>query len=208
MQTIIIADDHPLTLMGTTSFVKELGYNVVDVCSSGVAAYNSITIRRPGIALIDINMPGMNGIELLEKLNKARLATRVVALTMHNELSVFNRARSLGVRGYLLKEFAIKELEKCLGEVSAGRTWFSPQLDEMLKMDNPGQDHTSTLEKLTFTERKILGLVAAQHNTKAIARLMYISEKTVENHRSSIIKKLGLPAERNALLVWAMKNVG
>jgi DNA-binding NarL/FixJ family response regulator len=206
MQTIIIADDHPFTLMGTAAFVKELGYNVLDVCNGGVAAYNSIINRRPAIALIDVNMPGMNGIEILEKLNKMRSATNVVALTMHNEVSVFNRARHLGVKGYLLKEFAIRELEICLKEVSSNRTWFSPQLNEMLVMDNPGED-AAELEKLTFTEKKILELISAQHNTKAIAQLMYISEKTVENHRCNIIKKLNLPAERNALLFWAMKNM-
>lgn len=206
MQSIIVADDHPFTLMGTASFVKDLGYEVVDVCSSGVAAYNSITTRRPAIAIIDINMPGMNGIELLEKLTKSRSATRMVALTMQNELSVFNRARDLGVKGYLLKEFAIRELETCLGEVSKGRTWFSPQLDEMLVMDDPEED-SAELEKLTFTEKKILELIAAQHSTKSIAQLMYISEKTVENHRCNIVKKLNLPAERNALLFWAVKNM-
>jgi DNA-binding NarL/FixJ family response regulator len=73
-------------------------------------------------------------------------------------------------------------------------------------MDSQKED-AAELEKLTFTERKILELISAQHNTKAIAQLMYISEKTVENHRGNIIKKLNLPAERNALLFWAMKNM-
>lgn len=206
MHTIIIADDHPFTLMGTQSFVERLGYNVIDLCSSGVAAYNSIMTRGPEAALLDINMPGMNGIELLEKLQKSRTNTRVVILTMHNEVSIFNRARELGVKGYVLKEFATRELEKCLEEVFKNNTWFSPQLSGLLVLDEtkPG---AGGLEKLTLSERKIVELIAKQHTTRTIARMLFITEKTVENHRSSIMKKLQLPPEKNALLIWAMKNI-
>ena len=103
--------------------------------------------RQPDLALIDMNMPGMNGIELLEKLSRQRCSTKVVMHTMHNESSIFKRARELGARGYLLKEFAVKELEICLREVADGNIWDSPQLTTLLKKDTAGET-TGELEKL------------------------------------------------------------
>jgi DNA-binding NarL/FixJ family response regulator len=206
MSTILLADDHPITAMGTKAFVESLGYSLVAVCGSGIAAYNNILSREPDIALLDMNMPGMNAIDILEKLARQRCRTQVVVLTMHNEESIFNRARALGARGYVLKEFAPKELETCLSEVSNNRSWFSPQLSQTLVADAQVSG-TAGLEALTFSERKILQLVAQEHTSKTIAQLLFISEKTVENHRSSILKKLNISSERNALLVWAVKNV-
>ncbi len=205
MATVIIADDHPFTLMGTQAFMENLGYQVLDLCSHGIAACNSILARCPDIALLDMSMPGMNGIEILERLAKDKCDTRVILLTMHNELSIFKRAQTLGVKGYVLKEFAATELEKCLQEVIQGRTWFSPQLDSMLVMDQK-INSADELGKLTFSERKIIELIGQQRSTKEIAQLLFITEKTVENHRSSIIKKLKLPPERNALLLWAIRQ--
>jgi DNA-binding NarL/FixJ family response regulator len=206
MPTIIIADDHPFTLMGTRGFVEGLGYKIIDVFSSGIAACNGILSRCPDVALLDMSMPGMNGIEILEKLGKSKCATRVVLLTMHNEVSIFNRARELGVKGYVLKEFATKELATCLAEVMAGRSWFSPELSGLLQQDSTGAQSPG-LDTLTFSERKILQLIAAQHTTKTIAQMLFVSDKTVENHRGAIMKKLALPPEKNALLIWAMKNM-
>ena len=190
--------------MGTKAFVESLGYSVADVCSNGIAAYNSIITRRPDVALLDMSMPGLNGIELLEKLRRMRLATKIVLLTMHNEVSIFNRAVELGVAGYVLKEFAAKELEQCLQDVLKGKTCFSSSLGSSLVVDQ--QQSSDALDVLSFSERKILELVAGQHTSKAIAQMLFITEKTVENHRSNIMKKLSIPAEKNALLIWAMKN--
>lgn len=205
MYSIIIADDHPFTLMGTQGFVESLGYKVIDLCSNGIAAYNSIVARNPDAVILDMSMPGMNGMEILEKLCRDRVNTKVVLLTMHNEVSLFNRAKELGVRGYVLKEFATRELEICLQEIFNNKTWFSPQLNSSLVFDDRKGD-SGELDKLTFSEKKILELIAQQHTTKAIARMLFITEKTVENHRSNMMKKLGLPPEKNALLIWALKN--
>ncbi|GAA4323082.1 response regulator transcription factor [Flaviaesturariibacter amylovorans] len=206
MATVLIADDHPLTLLGSRAYVEGLGHKVVEVCSNGITAYNAIRLHCPDVALLDMRMPGMNAIEILERLGRERSQTRVIILTMHNESSIFNRARELGVRGYLLKEFAVKELETCLGEVVRNSTWFSPKLQETLRIDSdptPG----GKLEGLTPSERKILSLIAKQQSSKAIADLLFISERTVENHRSNIIRKLSLPPEKNALLLWAVQNL-
>ena len=204
--SIIIADDHPFTLLGTRAFVEGLGYAVLDVCGNGISAYNSILARAPDMALLDMSMPGMNGIEILEALHKKKLRTRIVLLTMHNELSIFNRARDLGVAGFVLKELATEELENCLASVARGGTCFSASLTAHLQHD-AAQDGSDAMKKLSASERKILELVAKQHTSKVIAQMLFISDKTVENHRSAIMKKLDIPPEKNALLIWAMKNL-
>lgn len=206
MAKILISDDHPFTLMGTKTYVQSLGHHICELCNNGIVAYNMILTHKPDIALLDMSMPGMNGLEILEKLQVTQPETKVILLTMHKERSIFNKAKSLNTRGYVLKEFSTDVLEECIDAVLAGKTWFSEQLTENLHTD--GTDGTDEiLNKLTFAEKKILQLVGQQHTTKEIANMLFIAEKTVENHRHSIMKKLGLPAEKNALLVWALQNV-
>ncbi len=192
--------------MGTKAFVESLGYAVADLCSNGISAYNSILTRLPAVAVLDMNMPGMTGMEVLDKLQKAGVPTRVVLLTMHNEVSIFNRAVELGARGYLLKEAAEQELAPCLDAVFRGETWFSAALSGALVQDRRPEGISPELEKLTLSERKIIALIAAQHTSREIAQMLFITEKTVENHRSAIIRKLNIPPEKNALLIWAVQH--
>lgn len=205
MSSIIIADDHPIVLHGTQSFLQKNGHNVIAACSNGIEAYNSIVSLQPAIAILDINMPGMTGLEITEKLCHLRHRTKIILLTIHNESTVFNRAVSLSVKGYLLKEFAMDEIEKCITAVAAGDTYFSGYLNEMLTVNKPTEENT--FDDLSFAERKILQLVATQKSSREIAKALFISEKTVESHRRHIIRKLNIPTGKNALLMWAMKNM-
>lgn len=206
MHSILIADDHPILSLGTKTFLEQKGYSIAGVCNNGVEAYNQILGKQPGIALLDISMPGMNAIEILEKLQGKRIQTSIILLTMHNELSIFNRAKELGVKGYLLKEFAMEEIEKCLQEVENGRPYFSVHLENKLIMTEE-ENKNGNAELLTFAEKKILQMVAQQKSSKEIAAQLFISEKTVETHRGHIIKKLNLTPSKNALLKWALTNL-
>ena len=201
---ILVADDHPLTLMGTKNFVESLGYEVDDVCSNGISAYNLMVSHRPAIAILDINMPGMDGLEVLEKVFTQKLKTKVILLTMHKEMSVFNKANQYGLSGYILKEYAQEELEICLESVKKGNQYVSKNLTNELTHNNEN-DTNSELNKLTFAEKKIVELIAQNKTSKQIAELLFIAEKTVEGHRTNIIQKLGLPKEKNTLLIWANK---
>jgi DNA-binding NarL/FixJ family response regulator len=202
---ILIADDHPFTLQGTKAFVESLGYTVSDICSNGITALNLITSHNPNISILDINMPGLDGIDVLEKVFKDKLRTKVILLTMHNEMSIYKRANELGVYGYILKNYAQDELGICLKEVVKGRQYISPLITNQLVMDNTNEENNLT-NKLTFTEKKILELISQQKTTKQIAELLFIAEKTVEGHRRNIIEKLDLPKEKNILLHWVAKN--
>ncbi len=206
MASILICDDHPLTLMGTKTYIESLGHHICELCSNGISAYNMILQRKPDIAILDINMPGMNGLEVQEKLQSSLNKTKVILLTMHNEISIFNRAKVLNVKGYVLKEFSTDVLEDCINAVLNNETWFNPELSAQMHINTDGSSD-SLLDKLTFAEKKIVQLIWRQHTTKEIALMLFISEKTVENHRSNIMKKMALPPEKNALLVWAVKNL-
>jgi DNA-binding NarL/FixJ family response regulator len=208
MAKILISDDHPFTLMGTKAYVQSLGHYICEMCSNGISAHNMILKHEPEIALLDMSMPGMNGLEILEKLQAKTppLHTKVILLTMHKEMSVFKRAQALNVRGYVLKEFSTDVLEDCINAVLRGETWFSQELTENLHID-VNAETDDVLNKLTFAEKKVVELIGRQHTTKEIANLLFVAEKTIENHRYNIMKKLNLPAEKNALLVWAIQNM-
>ncbi|MBC7643034.1 MAG: response regulator transcription factor [Flavobacterium sp.] len=202
---ILIADDHPFTLQGTKSFVESYGYNVSDTASNGVAALNLINLHLPDIAILDINMPGLDGLDIAKKIQESKLKTKIVLLTMHKEMTIFKKATELGVYGYILKENAQTELENCLIEVSKGNKYRSKFLENDLFVDN--KKDNNELAKLTLSERKIIELIAQQKTSKQIAELLFLSDKTVEGHRSNIIEKLGLPKEKNTLLIWAIQNI-
>jgi len=205
MNTIIVADDHIFTLMGTVSFLKSLGFDVCGYSENGFTAQNLISVKNPDIAVLDISMPGLNGLDLLKQLKQQKSETKVVFLTMHKEVSLFNMAMKLGACGYVLKEHASNELKKCIETVLLGDTYVSEQLRQELVQDSvSGND---LLKGLSFTERKIVELIAQQKTTKQIAELLFVSIKTIEGHRTSIIEKLQLPKEKNALMKWAIANI-
>ncbi|RYX90712.1 response regulator transcription factor, partial [bacterium] len=181
---ILIADDHPLTLMGTKFFVESLGYTIEDICSNGITAFNLISTHQPTIAILDINMPGMDGLEILEKVYRNKMPTRVILLTMHKEMTIFKKANQWGIAGYILKENAQDELQKCLEEVKKGNQYISKNLENDLLVDTSSpSEHNQAVSKLTFTEKKILELIAQQKTSRQIADMLFISEKTVEGHR-------------------------
>ncbi len=202
---ILIADDHPLTLQGTKFFVEANGHFVIDTCSNGISALNLIMLHSPDIAILDINMPGLDGLDVAKKVFEDKLKTKVILLTMHKETTIYKKATEYGIYGYILKEHAFAELEQCLQEVIKGNRYVSIHLEDNLIQDKSTND--DSLNKLSLSERKITELIAQQKTTKQIAELLFLSEKTIEGHRSSIIEKLGLPKEKNSLLMWAIQNV-
>jgi DNA-binding NarL/FixJ family response regulator len=205
MQTFIIADDHPITLTGMETFIARLGYKVLATYDNGLNAYNNIMALQPDFALLDLSMPSMNGLEVLEKVRASNKTIKIIIYTMYKETTLFDKAVALGINGYILKDFAVQELEECLKSLAYKNEWFSPQLQEALIF----KDSDTAQEKLlalTPAERKILQLIAQENNSKQIAELLFIAEKTVENHRSNIIRKLNLGSTKNGLLIWALEH--
>jgi DNA-binding NarL/FixJ family response regulator len=204
MNTIIIADDHSFTLNGTKNFVESKKLRVLNTFNNGITAYNYIKIHEPNIAILDVNMPGYDGLEVLQKIHDQKINTKVILLTMHKEKSIYNRAIQLGAFGYILKEQAEIELEKCLIAIQNNQKYYNIDLDNELTFDTAVLN--SQTKDLSVAEKKILELVSQNKPSEEIANLLFISKRTVEGHRRNIIEKLGLPKEKYALLIWAIQN--
>lgn len=201
---ILIADDHPLTLQGTVSFIEKMGHKVVSSCSNGKAALNYIQLHTPDLAILDLNMPGLDGIEVAQKIFESKSRTKIVLLTMHNEMSILKKAKEYNIYGYILKDKVFPDMENCLKEIENGKKYFSSSMHVDSRVETVNSD--DLLSSLTLSERKIIELIAAQKTSKQIAEALFLSEKTVEGHRSKIIEKLGLPKEKNTLLKWAIQQ--
>jgi two-component system nitrate/nitrite response regulator NarL len=172
---ILIADDHPLTLQGTVSYVEKMGHKVVCSCSNGKAALNYIQLHTPELAILDLNMPGLDGIEVAQKIFENKSQTKIVLLTMHNEISILNKAKEYNIYGYILKDKAFPELENCLKEIENGKKFFSNSMHNNFNIDRASSNDMLSL--LTLSERKIIELIADKKTSKQIAELLFLSEK-------------------------------
>ncbi len=202
-KSIIIADDHPLLLSGLHAFLKEKGFNVISEATNGLNAYNEIIKLKPDIAILDISMPKMTGLEIVKKCRKNNIKTKIILITFHKNRELYLEASKLNVAGYIFKEFALSEIENCLNQVIKNNTYFSPQISTFLNIDTQGRDKMSIL---TSSEKKILKLISLNLTTNEISNRLFISAKTVEKHRSNISKKLELDGKTNSLLIWSKEN--
>ena len=201
---IITADDHPLLLKGLNNFLIEKNYNIIDSGTNGKEALELIVKLNPDIAILDIQMPYMTGLEVAKECKIKNIKTKIILITFHKEKMLFQKANELNIFGYILKEFAIEEIENCIKSVSNDMPYFSPRIKDLLGI-NPYKD--SYLDLLTPSEKKILKLIAKDKTNKDIASLLFISHRTVEKHRSNIIQKLKLEHKTNSLLIWAKDNI-
>lgn len=207
MATIIVADDHPVTLNGISQFVTSLGYKVISQYTNGIAAMNNVLALQPDYAILDISMPGMTGLEVLETIRSRNKTQKIILYTMYQDTALFEKAKSLDVNGYVLKEFALEELKDCLEQLRYIKQWFSPRLGNSLSATVATTDDEK-LATLSPAERKIILLIAQLKTSRQIAEQLFISERTVEHHRSNIVKKLGLRGGANALTFWAIEQAG
>lgn len=199
---ILIADDHPIVLQGMLSLLKEKGFHQIASFQNGIEAYNYIIVNNPAVCILDMKMPGMTGLEIAEKVLKKNSNAKIVLLTMYKELSLVKKCRSIGIKGYLIKEFAIHEIEQCLENILNDKEYYSKELNKKIIIDSPSENELSILSP---SERKILKLIADRKTSKEIAAILFISEKTVEKHRSNIIQKMDLPNDKRSLIELAIK---
>ena len=206
--TIILADDHPLLRLGLREIIHQhTGFRVVAEAGNGERALELIEQLRPSIAILDIDMPKLSGLDVVKQILKRKIPTEIIILTMHGEASFLERAIDLGVMGYVLKESVEYEICAAIESVHNGKPYVSPSLSNiLLKRNNrskEGVEKKLGITELSPAERKELKLVADNKNTKEIADMLFVSERTVESHRSSICSKLDLHGQ-NALLRYAM----
>lgn len=202
-QRIFIADDHPLLVSGLKNLLLEKKFNIIGEATEGQAALNFIIKENPEIAILDVDMPGITGVEIAKHCQQKNISTKIILITLHKEVGLYIKAKKLNIYGYLLKEFAIDEIETCITSVANGIPYFSKKIKDLIGFTNESNE---ILEALTLTERRILKLIAQHKTNKEIGRLLFISPRTVEKHRSKVIVKLNLDGKTGSLVTWVQKN--
>ena len=207
---ILVADDHPVFRAGLKQVIlSDAEFAIVAEAGDGPTALAAILRETPDIALLDFDLPKLNGLEIARALQKERSPVRVVILTMHNQEALFNEALDAGVSGYLLKDNAVADIVSSLRTVAGGGIHLSPAVSTYLVR----RTHRTTaltkkqpgLADLTPTERRVLKLIAANKTSKEIGKELFISHRTVETHRSNICEKLELRGSHK-LLQFAIEH--
>lgn len=206
IHTVLVADDHPIFLEGLVAIIEsDPAFKIVCHCTDGLQAKENLAVFSPDLAVLDMSMPGSNGLELLEFIREEGLPTKAVILTMHDDLSYFNAALQAGACGYVLKENSKKELIACLQAVAGGGYFASAQFSGELLRRQSGEKSSSGHSSLTPAEQNILRLIANNKTSRQIAEELFISIRTVENHRQHICDKLDLHGPHQ-LLHFALEN--
>lgn len=192
---VLLADDHALVRAGLRKLLESLpDIEVVGEADDGQAVLALAEQLHPHLVLMDIAMPGLNGLEAAARLTKAHPQIRVLILSMHQNEDYVRQALRAGAAGYLLKDAAPVELEHALKAVLRGQTYLSPAVSKGVMSDYVQRlrGEESPGEALTPRQREVLQLVAEGKSTKEIARRLELSVKTVETHRSQLMKQLDL----------------
>ena len=203
---VIIADDHLMLREGLKQLLEIDGdIKVIGEADNGLQLLSLLEECRPDVVLLDINMPKMNGLQTLEALRQKNDTTKVLMLTIHNEVDYLLRAVEIGVNGYVLKDSESSVLKKAISVVNEGETYIEPALTPLLKERLEKADGQGMEDALTKREIEVLKLLAEGLFNKEIAYKLSISEKTVKNHVSNIFKKIDV-SDRTQAAVYAIKN--
>jgi len=204
---VLIADDHSMIREGLKQLIElEDDIEVVAQAGDGKETIKQILEVKPDIVLLDINMPVMNGLEVLEELKKMKSDVDVLLLTIHNEVEYLYRAVEIGVEGYVLKDSESDVLIKAIRSIHSGESYIQPNMASLLfKKINGELDYQVRHHKLTRRETEVLKLITLGFLNKEIADELCISEKTVKNHVSNIFKKIEV-SDRTQAAVYAIKN--
>jgi two-component system, NarL family, response regulator DegU len=203
---IVIADDHPIFLSGVREELNRLAYvKVVGEAINGVEAYQQILATLPDVAILDLEMPQLTGLDVAKKVLSEKSTTKFIILTMHKSKQYFVDAIESGVLGYLVKDNAISDLVACIDSVLRNEVYVSSVLQQYLQQSNDTQHEEikKINATLTATEKVILKLISEGNTSNQIAALLFISPNTVDNHRSNIAKKLNIEG-KNSLLKYSI----
>jgi DNA-binding NarL/FixJ family response regulator len=201
---VLLADDHALFRDGLKALLATGDYDVVAEVGNGQDAIHEARRLKPDLAIVDVGMPGLNGMDATREVLRASPRSRVVVLTMHKDHAYLAEALRAGARGYVLKSRGAAELIEALREVVGGGVFLSPGLsrevaESLLSKDRPADS------PLSPREREVLQLIAEGKTTKEVASVLFISFKTVESHRQRIMSKLDLH-EVASLVRYAIRN--
>lgn len=208
---ILIADDHPLLRKGLRELINEYSenYKVISEAGNGEEALKKIAADEPDLIILDLEMPLKDGFAVIKELKANKNKAEIIMLTAHKEEHYFNKAMDLGVIAYVNKESATDDICDCLDMVSNGRYYISPEFSSLLVKRLKSRDEFRTkqpsIDDLTPTERKILKYISENKTSKEIAAILFISDQTVNKHRSNISEKLKIQGT-HSLVKFAIEN--
>ncbi len=194
---IVIVDDHPMFRKGLRDVImSEPEMNVVYEAGDGVEALEAIRHYKPRIALLDLELPKMSGLDVADRIVRDGLPVAIIILTMYNDEDLFNRAMDLGVMGYILKDSAVREIIRGIESVARNEYFLSPSLSKHIVNEHHSIDASLEqrlgLFRLTPAEKRVLRFVARNMTSAQIAEELSISHRTVDHHRENICSKLNL----------------
>lgn len=203
---ILIVDDHSLVREGIKQLLELDGeIKVIGEAGNGEEGIELIKNTNPDVVLLDINMPIMNGLQMLQKLKEENIEVKVLILTIHNEIEYLAKAVEIGINGYVLKDSDSDVLKKAIFTIYEGETYIQPNLAPLLSEKLSSQEDNQNINDLTKREVEVLKLLAEGLFNKEIAYKLSISEKTVKNHVSNIFRKIEV-FDRTQAAVYAIKH--
>ncbi len=210
MIRIIIADDHHLVRQSLISLLEK--YEDIEIVGEAANGYETLKLiqkKRPDVAIVDVAMPLLNGIETVRRVKSLDVNTSVVILSMHSDEIVVHEVLRSGAKGYLLKNSVVEELVIAIRSASKGEIYLSPAIAQTALsgyfQTESASEASNILNRLSARERETLQLIVEGHTNQAVAQILNISTKTVEKHRAALMKKLEV---RNLpeLILKAVKN--
>jgi DNA-binding NarL/FixJ family response regulator len=207
---VLVADDHEIVRKGVRGLLEVRGYEVVGEAADGSEAVDKVLDLAPDIAILDITMPRLSGLEAARRIGAQAPRTEILILTMHHSEQMVREVLEAGARGYILKSDAAKHLISAVEALAAHRPYFTADVSQHLLdayLAHPeGRPHTETTDHdLTLREREVLQLLAEGKSNKEVAGLLNLSVKTVETHRSNLMRKLNLHGLSD-LIHYALRN--
>jgi DNA-binding NarL/FixJ family response regulator len=201
---VVLADDHVLVRQSLKSLLEREGFQVVGEASDGQEALRHVASLQPHIAVMDITMPMLNGLEAARELSRSFPKTKTILLTQHDEDQYVSEALEAGVKGYVLKSQAVSDLVQAIQHVSRGQVYLSPGVSRAVMEAYRSKSERPT-DPLSARERQVLQLIAEGKSTKDIASLLGISVKTAESHRTRLMQKLDIH-ETASLVRYALRR--
>ena len=195
---VILADDHRLVRAGLRALLESYDdIQVLAECGDGHECLRQVEHHQPDVLLLDLTMPGLNGLEAARRVPGLSPGTKILVLSMHAGPEYIAQALRAGVAGYLIKDAAVDELRVALSALAAGRAYLSPAISQTvlhgyLRSGKAPVDAGAELDQLTARQREVLQLVAEGHSTRDIAARLHLSVKTIESHRGQLMDRLGI----------------
>lgn len=207
---VLIADDHAVLRRGLRAIIEtDPHMKIVAEAENGETALALIEETAPDVVVLDLDMPVLDGLQTARALRRKKSGVEIVFLTMHKEEALLDAVAELNVKGYILKDGAIAEIVNCLKAVAEGRRFLSPELaDLLLNRQLRAAEFarkTPSLSDLTAAERRVLRLLSDSKTSREIAEELFVSVRTIENHRANIANKLNLKGS-HSLLTFALEH--